>query len=161
MEFNWKYLSKIVSFLPPPLLFLSSFSHFYLPFPRVEDLINKVFHLPLWFGSLSLAWKEREMALGEMLGPLPTEWLPSLCAGVSFLSWEKPGLIWNCLSKRIPSVHPGMDLRTHPKHTHTATRSECIIIVSSMTFISFSLHFPRNKMRWIWCLCLVMFVRMK
>lgn len=64
------------------------------------------------------------MALGEMLGPLPTEWLPSLRAGISFLSWEKPGLIWNCLSKRISSVRPGMGLcppqpPLHPPNTYT------------------------------------------
>lgn len=95
------------------------------------------------------------MALGEMLGPLPTEWLPSLRAGISFLSWEKPGLIWNCLSKRIPSACPGMGLRPPPtptpppKHTHTETWSECIITVSSVAFISLSLNLLRNKMRWI------------
>lgn len=65
MEFiNRKYLRRIV--LPHPAPFFFSF----ISFPWQRTSLTRFFH-PRWqLGSLSLAWKKWEMALGRMLLPV-------------------------------------------------------------------------------------------
>lgn len=50
------------------------------------------------------------MAEEETFGPPPTGQLPSLHTGVSLLPQKEPALLWNCLSRGILSVHPGVYL---------------------------------------------------